>query len=82
VKPLIFIIVLVACMATGCVSHRQMQAKQIGPEDLVGAWRLISWEARVGDRITFPFGKEANGLLIYNATGRMSVFRIRQGKGQ
>jgi hypothetical protein len=74
VKPLILISLLLACIVTGCTSRRLVQAKPVTPEHFVGAWRLVSWEARTGDQITFPFGKEANGLLIYTATGRMSVF--------
>jgi hypothetical protein len=74
VKSLIFIIVLVACMATGCVSRRPLPDKQGTPQNLIGAWRLVSWQAKPGEQTTFPFGEDASGLLIYNATGRMSVF--------
>jgi hypothetical protein len=74
VKPLIAVPLLLACIATGCVSSRSAQHKNITPGDFIGAWRLVSWEARAGDEVTFPFGKDARGLLIYTATGQMSVF--------
>jgi hypothetical protein len=40
----------------------------------IGAWKLVSIEDRQPDgKITYPYGKEAVGLLIYDASGRMSV---------
>jgi hypothetical protein len=40
----------------------------------VGAWRLLSWEARDsrGD-IQYPFGEQAAGQLFYDAVGNMSA---------
>jgi hypothetical protein len=40
----------------------------------VGAWRLLSLEARTstGD-VTYPFGKDAAGYLLYSREGYMSV---------
>ena len=73
-KPLIVLPLLVACIVTGCLSPRSEQHKHLTSGDFIGAWRLVSWEARAGDEVTFPFGKDASGLLIYTATGQMSVF--------
>jgi hypothetical protein len=43
-------------------------------ERFVGAWRLLSLEARTstGD-ISYPFGKDAAGYLLYSREGYMSV---------
>ena len=73
-KPLIAVLLLIACIVTGCVSSRSAQHKNITPGDFIGAWRLVSWEARAGNQVTFPFGRDARGLLIYNESGQMSVF--------
>jgi Lipocalin-like domain len=42
--------------------------------ELVGAWRLVSWENRAADgQPNFPMGADARGYLIYTADGRFSV---------
>ncbi|HUD45261.1 MAG TPA: lipocalin-like domain-containing protein [Candidatus Baltobacteraceae bacterium] len=42
-------------------------------EWMVGAWRLVSLtEHRVGE-ISYPLGKDAVGLLLYDRVGRMSA---------
>jgi hypothetical protein len=39
-----------------------------------GVWKLVSFEARTESKETsFPFGKDAKGLLIYTDIGRFSV---------
>ena len=42
---------------------------------LVGTWRLISWETRSvdGQKVSYPFGREAVGYIMYNEDGYMSV---------
>jgi hypothetical protein len=42
---------------------------------LVGTWRLISWETRSvdGQTVSYPFGREAVGYIMYNEDGYMSV---------
>src|SRR5919107_2377877 len=42
---------------------------------LVGTWRLISWETRSvdGQKISYPFGREAVGYIMYNEDGYMFV---------
>jgi len=40
----------------------------------VGTWRLISWETTSADgSISYPFGRQAIGLIIYTDDGYMSV---------
>jgi len=42
--------------------------------ELVGAWRLISWENQAADgQLSYPMGADALGYLIYTAEGRFSV---------
>jgi hypothetical protein len=41
---------------------------------LVGYWKLISFHSQDSSgRIAYPFGKDAQGMLIYEADGRMAV---------
>ena len=41
---------------------------------LVGSWKLISLESRdANGSISYPWGKDALGYLMYNADGYMSV---------
>jgi hypothetical protein len=45
---------------------------------LIGVWKLISFEARrEGEEPSFPFGKDAKGLLIYTDVGSFSVQMMR-----
>ena len=41
---------------------------------LIGAWRLVSFEFRRDDGgVTYPFGEEARGSIIYTDTNRYSA---------
>jgi hypothetical protein len=41
---------------------------------LVGAWKLVSWELRSsGGDVTYPYGEDVTGYLIYTASGHMSA---------
>jgi hypothetical protein len=44
-------------------------------EDAIGAWRLVSYvvEDVDGGNRTYPLGEDAHGLIIYTASGHMSV---------
>ena len=43
-------------------------------EELVGTWRLVSFELRSPDgTVSYPFGKDATGYLFYNDQGYMSA---------
>ena len=40
----------------------------------VGTWRLVSCEFRSGDgQVSYPFGQDAMGYIMYNEDGYMSV---------
>jgi hypothetical protein len=48
---------------------------------LVGAWRLISFEFRRDDGIvTYPFGEEARGSIIYTESNRYSAQLMRRDR--
>lgn len=37
---------------------------------LVGTWRLVRWENRdAGGTITYPYGRDAQGYIMYNPDG-------------
>ena len=41
-------------------------------ERFIGTWKLVSFELRSDDQVTYPWGKDPVGLLIYNDDGYMS----------
>lgn len=46
----------------------------------VGTWKLVSMEFVSSDgRRTFPFGRQAYGILIYDANGNMAVQTLSAG---
>jgi Lipocalin-like domain len=50
-------------------------------DELVGAWRLLSWENQAADgQVTHPMGTDALGYVIYAADGRFSVTISRRGR--
>jgi hypothetical protein len=54
----------------------------INKEDLVGAWQLQSWSIGYSDRedLTYPYGEEPQGLLLYSSDGWMSASISRPGR--
>lgn len=40
---------------------------------LLGSWELVDYHRRQGDRIIWPFGKDATGFIQYGGDGRMSA---------
>ncbi|NLA20571.1 hypothetical protein GPU89_32795 [Burkholderia cepacia] len=44
-------------------------------EQLVGAWRLVSYEIRPrdGSAVTYPLGRDARGWILYTRDGYMSA---------
>jgi len=53
-------------------------------DDLVGAWELESWRISFSDgrEDTFPHGADAQGQLIYDASGRMAVTVSAAGRSR
>lgn len=41
--------------------------------NVVGSWKLRAWRRYTGDKLTYPFGDDAIGILIYAADGSMAV---------
>jgi len=59
----------------------QRGAHIVAQHPFVGAWRLLSWEARTADgRITYPWGEEVAGYLLYTADGHMSAALMAAGR--
>jgi hypothetical protein len=53
----------------------------MGGDRLVGSWRLVSWENRDADgTITYPMGRDAQGYIMYNPDGYMSVIITRSNR--
>jgi hypothetical protein len=47
----------------------------------IGAWRLISFEERYPDGSSaYPYGSDPVGILMYDASGRMSVQIMRRDR--
>lgn len=47
--------------------------------DVVGRWRLASYEAASKDDVIYPMGKNAIGVLDYSADGKVSVHIMGEG---
>ena len=44
------------------------------PGDLVGSWKLLSYEDRnASGAVVYPYGKSPAGLLIYDSSGHMAI---------
>ncbi|MBM3882834.1 MAG: hypothetical protein FJ387_24445 [Verrucomicrobia bacterium] len=71
-----------ARIAQGLALRAQWEgALAAGRERFVGTWKLVSFENRTAEgEVTFPFGEDATGCLIYTAAGRMSVMLSKAGR--
>ncbi len=49
--------------------------------DLVGTWRLVSWENVSADGVSHPMGPDALGYLSYHRGGRVFVQVMRRRRG-
>ena len=46
----------------------------MGKEQFTGTWKLVSSEFRRSDgQLTYPMGRDAIGIIMYDANGHMSV---------
>src|SRR5206468_12616500 len=55
-----------------------MPQSQCAPS-LLGAWRLVSFEARDSKgQLQYPLGQDVSGLLVYDAAGNMSAHAMRK----
>lgn len=54
----------------------------ITADDLIGTWQLESWTTGYSDRdeLTYPFGEDPQGLLMYTSDGWMSAAIARSGR--
>ncbi len=43
-------------------------------QDIIGTWKLVSYELRRGERIQYPFGADPEGFIMYTPDGRMAAF--------
>jgi hypothetical protein len=51
------------------------------PVPIIGAWKLVSFESRQDNgEVIYPFGEDAQGSIIYTATGRFSVQLMRTNR--
>jgi hypothetical protein len=50
----------------------------MGKEQFIGTWKLVSSEFRRSNgEVTYPMGRNASGMLMYDANGHMSAQIIR-----
>lgn len=51
-------------------------------DQFIGTWKLLSFEFRRSDGgIVYPLGKDAVGVLMYDAKGNMSVHLMSRDRG-
>jgi len=50
-------------------------------ERFIGAWRLVAFEEHGPDgEVSYPYGQDAVGLLVYDSSGRVSVQIMRRDR--
>lgn len=56
----------------------------ISKNDLIGAWELESWAIGYADRddLSYPYGEDPQGLLVYSPDGWMSAAIARSDRDQ
>ena len=61
-------------LATACSSASPSTVSSASSRDLVGTWRLVSYEdwTPAGERRT-PYGENPIGYFVYDATGRVFI---------
>lgn len=67
----------------GCIVGLMLASTVAGQSQppLVGAWRLVSYEARSSNgKVQYPLGERVSGQLIYDGGGNMSVHLMRDGR--
>ena len=52
----------------------------MGSNPLIGAWRLVTYEAHTGDDVLYPLGEDASGYIMYTPDGYMSVLMMAAGR--
>ena len=56
---------------------------KMGREQFIGTWKLVSFDMQHQDgRRTYPLGKDAVGIIVYDANGQMSVQIMRPDRPQ
>jgi len=49
-------------------------------KEFIGVWKLTSWESRNDDKVTYRWGKDVMGYLIYHEDGHMAVSIMKSGR--
>jgi hypothetical protein len=49
-------------------------------QQLLGAWRLVTWEEQTNRGLGYPLGPDAIGQISYDASGRMSAQLTRSSQ--
>ena len=62
------------------VAGRVDGVEALEPNPLIGAWRLIRYEAHAGDEVSYPLGDDASGYIMYTPDGYMSVLIMAAGR--
>ncbi len=73
-----FILIVLLAFFLSCQSNETVQdsnhSERMIIEKLVGTWSLLEWTAKSPEgEITYPFGRDAKGRIMYDRLGNMSV---------
>ena len=83
---MLFVLIVTAiCLSTVTTSSEPKQPASPGYSPLIGAWKLVAIEERdaQGQLVTpLDYGPEPIGLIMYDATGHMSVQAMRRGRSK
>jgi hypothetical protein len=47
---------------------------------IIGTWKLITFEMKTDDKISYPFGENPLGYLIYGESGHMAVLISKKNR--
>ncbi|MFP3948074.1 MAG: lipocalin-like domain-containing protein, partial [Longimicrobiales bacterium] len=82
-RPSVWVVVTLAVVAAGCTEPpppppEAMMERDDPAAPFLGAWELKDWRvAEPSGEVTYPYGEDARGQIVYTDEGRMSAHLMR-----
>ena len=65
----IFFVLLLIVIISSCAKKEE----ELKDNSIIGTWQLTSWQAIADSTISYPYGQDAVGTLIYTEDGEVSL---------